>query len=184
MKGYIGAYVLIDTKDPDLERVRNRLLQIPEIVFVHGLIGPSDLICYIDTENLLQLRLVLDKQIRSLIDEGLVRQTETMLVLQSKGSGFSKRQNNPPLGSAWVFCNLYVGDPEPLFEKLLTIEGVINVHAILGTYEMIVYIESEDWFELIRIINDQIRMMPEISQTDTRLVFMRRTQRRSEIQVN
>lgn len=177
MQGYIGAYVLVDLKGTDFEEVRSRFLEMPGVVLVHALLGPTDLICYIESENLLELQQLLDGQIRSLIDDNLVQRTETRLVLASQGVGFTPDHNNTAKGSAWVFIDVSIGDPDPVIGNLVSIDGVVNAHKVIGACDVIAYLEAEDLEELMKILDGQLRKIPGIGRTDTRLVLMRRARR-------
>jgi len=174
---YIGAYVLADIGAGDIDAVRERLLHLPHVVLVHALIGPNDLIMYLEADGYIKFMDILDRDIRGLIDTGDLVRTETRLVLASRGKGYSKESNLPPQGAAWIFLELEVGDPQPVVEELLRMEGVVNAHAVLGACDIIAYVETEDWQDLMQILDDGIRRLQGVRRTDTRLVLMRRAKK-------
>jgi DNA-binding Lrp family transcriptional regulator len=172
---YVGAYVLINTRQ-DYEMVRQRLLEMEGVILAHALMGPSDLIVYIDADGLGSLRSLLDHNIRGLIDEGLIESTDTRLVLTSSpGTGFTRDYNNPARVACWVLITVGVGDPEVTLSQLGTVEGVLNAHPVLGPHDIIAYIEAEDQSELMRILDEGILSLPGVARTDTRPVLMRRS---------
>lgn len=171
---YVSAYVLADIGSANIEEVRERLLRLPHVVLVHGLIGPDDILMYVEAGSYMEFMAVLDKEIRGLMDNGVLKRTETRLVLTSHGRGYTRDHNSPPAGSAWIFFDLDVGDPQTVVDELLRVEGVINAHAVLGVCDVIAYVETEDWRELMVVLDEKIRRVRGVRRTDTRLVLMRR----------
>ena len=174
VQGYVSAYVLMNAGATNIEGIRTRLLDVSGVVLAHGLLGPTDLICYIEAESLPDLQSLLDEEVRGLIEEGLITNTETRLVLTSRGEGFTRVHNRPAKGSAWVFVDASVGDPQPVADELMKINGVVNAHTVLGRCDIVVFIETEDLEELMKTLDEDLRRIPGIVKTDTRLVLMRR----------
>ena len=137
------------------------------------MIGPEDLICYVETYDPSQFRKTLNKGIRHLITAGLVEHTETMVILSDKGKGYSGEENKPAPAAAWLLCDVSVSDPETVIDELMTKKGVVNAHPVLGRYDMIAYIEATSMNEgSCEILDEDIRHIKGIRSTDTRLVFI------------
>jgi|ERR1051325_3241537 DNA-binding Lrp family transcriptional regulator len=170
---FTAGYIVIRAGTHDVHEVRDRLLKVEGVRVAHALIGPDDLICYLESSNHLQFRMALDKGIRKLIDEGLIEHTETMMILADEGTGYSGDENKPAPASAWLFCDISVGEPGPVTRKLKEVAGVVNAHPVIGRYDMIAYVEAQSLEALMRILDEDIRMVKEIKSTDTRLVLMK-----------
>jgi DNA-binding Lrp family transcriptional regulator len=169
---FSAGYVLIRAGNHDVHTVRNELLKVEGVRIAHALIGPEDLICYVETYDPSRFRKTLNKGIRHLITAGLVEHTETMVILSDKGKGYSGEENKPAPAAAWLLCDVSVSDPETVIDELMTKKGVVTAHPVLGRYDMIAYIEATSMDELMRILDEDIRHIKGIRSTDTRLVFM------------
>jgi DNA-binding Lrp family transcriptional regulator len=174
---YMAGYILIDVGHGDVQRVVDRLLQHPNVHRAHALLGPTDIIAFIETDGWEDFISILDRHVRGLIDDRQIRQTETRLVVQSTGVGLKRSTGPAPSGSAWVFIDVGVGDPEPVIRKLEAIDGVVRAHGVIGPCDIIAYLECHDWDELMQVVDEQIGALPEVTQTDTRLVLMRNPRR-------
>lgn len=170
---FSAGYVLTRVGAHDVHTVREELLKVDGVRVAHPLIGPDDLICYLETYDPARFRAALNKGIRRLVKEGLIEHTETMVILAEKGRGYSGDENRPAPAAAWLFCEVSVADPEPVVEELLAIKGVVNAHPILGRYDLIAYVEAASMDELMRMLDDDIRQVKGIKSTDTRLVLMK-----------
>ena len=170
---FTAGYVLIRAGTRDVHIVRDKLLSVGPVTIAHALIGPDDLICFLETESPQQFILGLDDGIRRLVDTGLIEHTETMMVLAWEGKGYSGRENRPAPAAAWLFCTISIGDPEAVIEKLFKTTGVVNAHAVIGRYDIIAYVEAASMHELMAIIDKDVRRIKEIRNTDTRLVLMK-----------
>jgi DNA-binding Lrp family transcriptional regulator len=170
---FSAGYVLVRAGVQDVHTVRDELLKVDGVRIAHPLIGPDDLICYVETYDPSQFRKTLNKGIRRLVKDGLIEHTETMIILAEKGRGYSGAENKPAPAAAWLLCDVEVDDPETVIEELLTKRGVVNAHPVLGRYDMIAYVEAGSMDDLIRILDDDIRHVNGIKSTDTRLVLMK-----------
>jgi DNA-binding Lrp family transcriptional regulator len=169
---YMAGYILIDVGHGDVQRVVDRLLQHPNVHRAHALLGPTDIIAFIETDGWEDFISILDRHVRGLIDDRQIRQTETRLVVQSTGVGLKRSTSAGPTGSAWVFIDVGVGDPEPVIRKLEAIDGVVRAHGVIGPCDIIAYLECQGWEDLMQVVDEQIGALPEITRTDTRLVLM------------
>lgn len=174
---YMAGYVLIDVGHGDVQRVVERLLQHPNVHRAHALLGPNDIIAFIEADGWGEFITILDRYVRGLIDDRQIRHTETRLVMQSTGTGLKRSAGAAPPASAWVFIDVGVGDPEPVIRKLEAIDGVVRAHGVIGPNDIIAYLECHDSDELMHVVDDQIRALPEVVRTDTRLVLMRHARR-------
>jgi DNA-binding Lrp family transcriptional regulator len=172
---FTAGFVVIRAGTHDVHDVRERLLKVTGVRVAHALIGPDDLICYLETYYPREFRIALDEGVRKLVDEGLIEHTETMMILADEGEGYSGEENRPAPAAAWLFCDISVGDPGPAAEKLKAIKGVVNAHSVIGRYDIIAYVEAPSMDELMRILDEDIRHVTEIRTTDTRLVLMKVT---------
>jgi DNA-binding Lrp family transcriptional regulator len=169
---YMAGYILIDVGHGDVQRVVERLLQHPNVHRAHALLGPTDVIAFVEADGWEGFIATLDRHVRGLIDDRLIRQTETRLVVQSTGIGLKRSTGPAPSGSAWVFIDVGVGDPEPVLRKLEAIDGVVRAHGVIGACDIIAYLECQGWEDLMQVVDEQIGALPEITRTDTRLVLM------------
>ena len=169
---YMAGYILIDVGHGDVQRVVERLLQHPNVHRAHALLGPTDIIAFVEADGWESFIAILDRHVRGLIDDRLIRQTETRLVVQSTGVGLKRSTGPAPSGSAWVFIDVGVGDPEPVIRKLEAIDGVVRAHGVIGPCDIIAYLECQGWEDLMQVVDEQIGALPEITRTDTRLVLM------------
>jgi DNA-binding Lrp family transcriptional regulator len=169
---YMAGYILIDVGHGDVQRVVDRLLQHPNVHRAHALLGPTDIIAFVEADGWESFIAILDRHVRGLIDDRLIRQTETRLVVQSTGVGLKRSTGPAPSGSAWVFIDVGVGDPEPVIRKLEAIGGVVRAHGVIGPCDIIAYLECQGWEDLMQVVDEQIGALPEITRTDTRLVLM------------
>ena len=170
---FSAGYVLIRAGAHDVHTVREELSKVDGVRIAHALIGPDDLICYVETYDPSQFRRMLNRGIRQLINAGLVEHTETLIILSDKGRGYSGEENKPAPAAAWLLCDVSVNDPETVIDELLTKKGVVNAHPVLGRYDMIAYVEATSTDELMRILDEDIRTVKGIKSTDTRLVLMK-----------
>ena len=169
---FYAGYVIIRAGNRDVHEVRSALLKMPGVRIAHALVGPDDIICYIEADSFGELRSTLDGQIRKLIDDGTITHTETMLILAPSGRGYSGAENRPANAAAWLYCDLGVGDPIPVIQELLGIPNVVNAHPVLGRYDVVAYLEALSLPELMRILDGNIRHIKTIRRTDTRIVLM------------
>jgi DNA-binding Lrp family transcriptional regulator len=172
---FSAGYVLVRAGTHDVHSVRDELLKIDGVRIAHALIGPDDLICYVETYDPARFRKMLNQGIRRLIIAGLIEHTETLIILSDKGRGYSGEENKPAPAAAWLLCDVSVNDPETVIDELLTKKGVVNAHPVLGRYDMIAYIEATSTDELMRVLDEEVRQVSGIKSTDTRLVLMRMT---------
>ena len=167
-----AGYVLLSVRTNDVHRVCKDLLDMEGVIIAHPLIGPDDIICFVDTQEPENFRVVLDKGVRGLVDVGTVEHTETMFILADEGRCYSGAENRPAPAAAWLFCDISVGDPKPVIRDLLEIDEVSNAHPVVGRYDVIAYIEAASMPELMSVLDDKIRHVSGIKKTDTRLVLM------------
>ena len=167
-----AGYVLLSVRTNDVHKVCSDLLAMEGVILAHPLIGPDDIICFVDTQEPDNFRVVLDKGVRQLVDVGVVEHTETMLILADEGRTYSGDENRPAPAAAWLFCDILVGDPKPVIRDLLDIAEVCNAHPVVGRYDIIAYVEAASMPELMGVLDDKIRHVRGIKKTDTRLVLM------------
>src|ERR1700749_4298379 len=129
---FSAGYILIKAGAADVHVVREELLKVDGVRIAHPLIGPDDLICYLETYDPAHFRRALNGGIRQLVERGLIEHTETMIILAEKGHGYSGSENRPAPAAAWLLCEVSVSDPENVISDLLAVRGVVNAHPILG----------------------------------------------------
>jgi len=167
-----AGFVLLSIRANDVHTLRTELLGMEGVLVVHPLIGPDDLICFVDTTEPERFRVVLDKHVRGLIEAGKIERTETMMILADDGNAYSHDINRRSAAAAWIFCDISVGDPKPVVKELCGIEGVVNAHPVLGRCDIIAYVEADSARDLMKILDDEVRHVRGIRRTDTRLVLM------------
>ena len=171
----MAGYLLVDVGQGDVQSVADRLRDLDGIELAHPLLGPTDLIAYVETPNWEGFDGLLNSQLRELMTGGLIRRVETRLALLAHESTLGGRASTPPRGSAWVFIDLDTGEPDAVIRKLRAIDVVVSAQAVIGVCDIIAYLECGDWAELRDVLDTQIRTLPEVVRTDTRLVLMRRS---------
>lgn len=171
-----AAYVLLDIAAHNVEDLRDKINNehSSSVKIIHPIIGPTDMICYVETEGYKEFCDVLDNGIRGLVDTGDIVHTETMLIVSERFSGLSPKENNPVTEAAWLFIDISVGDPMPVIEQLQNIDGVMVAHPVIGRYDIIVYVIGDTWKDLMNVLDNNIRHIKEITHTDTRLVLMKK----------
>ena len=170
-----AGYILIRAGNGDVHDLQKRLLSVKGVKVVHPLIGPDDLICYLETHDPSNFRFALDKGIRRLIDEELIERTETLIILAERGDGFfgKSKEYQPAPAAAWLLCDLAQGDPQPIVDKLTKKFGVVSADPVLGRYDLVVHVEAKSLDALMEILDNSIRGVVGIRSTDTRLVLMK-----------
>jgi DNA-binding Lrp family transcriptional regulator len=176
--GPTTGYLLVDVGQGDVQAVSARLRDLEGIALAHPLLGPTDLIAYVETPDWERFDALLNGQLRELITSGLIRRVETRLALLPHESTLGGGSSAPPRGSAWIFIDLDTGEPDAVIRKLHAIDVVVSAQAVIGGCDMIAYVECGDWAELREVLDTQIRTLPEVVRTDTRLVLMRRSRGR------
>ena len=170
---FSAGYILIKVGSHDVHDVRDKLLAVDGVRIAHPLLGSDDLICYLETYDPASFRRALNCGIRQLIEGGFIERTETMIILAEEGRGYSGSENRPAPAAAWLLCDVSVTDPEKVIGNLLAIPGVVNAHPILGRYDLVAYVEAASMEELMRIIDEDVRNVEGMKNTDTRLVLMK-----------
>src|SRR6266498_2203177 len=165
---YMAGYILIDVGHGDVQRVVERLLQHPNVHRAHALLGPTDIIAFVEADGWESFIAILDRHVRGLIDDRLIRQTETRLVVQSTGVGLKRSTGPAPSGSAWVFIDVGVDDLHQVFPTLALQVGddVARAHGAVGACDIIAYLECQGWEDLMQVVDEQIGALPEITRTD------------------
>jgi DNA-binding Lrp family transcriptional regulator len=163
-----AAYVLVDVGAVNAAAVRDRILEEPDVILAHALIGPNDLIVYVEVDTHAQFIAAIDREVRHLIDAGLITRTETMPVL---GDPQPVDPILPDAISAWVLCTVDIGDPRFVVDALRKTTGVVHAHAVLGRYDILCRLKCRDSQELMDVVDRAIRATPGIRRTDTRYVL-------------
>ena len=174
MSGRVAAYVMVTVGSADVETVCQQLLEFHQVKVAHPLIGPSDIICYVESDDLASFQETLDVKVRGLVDLGLVDKTLTLMVLQyPRERGLTRHDVNVGRGSAWILLDLGMANPETTVSQLLEVEGVRVAHAIVGPWDVIAFVETTSWEELRKFLDDRLRQVEGIRKTDTRPVLAR-----------
>ncbi len=71
------------------------------------------------------------------------------------------------MGIAFVLLNCEMGTEKAIIDELKTIEGVKEVHATYGAFDILVKIEAHDPHKLRETITYKIRKMNQIRATIT-----------------
>lgn len=168
-----AGYVLINLGSNEVEEVRRKLSTVEEVRFVHSLIGPTDLLCYIEADGYGGFCNALDEKIRKMIEGADIQSTETLLVFARQFSGISGAEKLPAGERAWIFTNV-TQNAEEIAQNLKKLPAVVAAHPVLGRYDLVVYIKGNTLFDLMKTLDDDIRNATGVSTTDTRLVLMDR----------
>lgn len=186
----IGFFMLVDAGENDVHKIREELLAIPDILLVHCLIGPTDLICYGRTKNLASLKRLIQQQVGELHEKKFnpIQHTETLVCLEELGLDLGEHQfASEDQQAAWVFADSNLSCAEQVTEKLVPrYPEIKSVHNVLGSHDLILYVEADNLERLMAVIDDGIRILRGIgnegqskkalTRTDTRLVLMRNSQ--------
>ena len=173
----ITGYLLVEAAKGDINAVVAQLRSLDGVQFAHALLGPTDVIAYVETDGWDSFNALLNGSIRALETSGLARHVETRLTVKPSAGSFDSSVQAPPRGSAWIFVDLDQGEPADVIAKLAATDAVVVAHSVIGACDIIVYLECEDWGELRTVLDTQIRTIPEVVRTDTRPVLMRRVRR-------
>jgi DNA-binding Lrp family transcriptional regulator len=173
----ISGYLLVEAAKGDINAVAAQLRSVDGVQFAHALLGPTDIIAYVETPDWDSFNALLNGSIRALETSGLARQVETRLTVKPSAGSFGSNVQSPPRGSAWIFLDLDQGEPADVVAKLEAIDDVVVAHCVIGGCDIMVYLECEDWGELRTVLDTQVRTIPEVVRTDTRPVLMRRASR-------
>jgi len=71
---------------------------------------------------------------------------------------------------AFVLVNTELGAEKELVEELRKVDGVVEVHAVYGVYDVIVKVQAGSVDELKEIVNRRIRMLDGVCSTLTMIV--------------
>ena len=174
----ITGFLLVEVGQGDVDAVAAQLRTLDGVAFAHALLGPTDAIAYVETPTWESFNRLLNEPIRALITSGTVKRVETCLAPKPRDGDFGGHPASPPRGSAWIFVDVDMGEPEAVIRKLEEIDGVASAHGVIGFCDIIAYLECHDWAELRSILDSEIRTLPEVVRTDTRPILMRRTRGR------
>ena len=75
------------------------------------------------------------------------------------------------MAKAFVAIHCNTGKENQIIRALMEINGISEVTGVLGLYDIIVKIESEDTMKLEEIITKKIRTVPHILTTMTLIVM-------------
>lgn len=194
----VVAYVLVETATSNVEELREKIINKHNktIKAVHQLIGPADMICYIEAKNYKEFYDALNKDIRSLIGVGGIKKTETILRIDPNKKFYSEKrissderflqlnpkqyedeyipENQPKSESAWLFIKISISDPMLVIKDLEKIKGICIAHPVIGRYDIIAYIIGDTWKDIMNTLDNKVRGIKEISHTDTRLILMKK----------
>jgi DNA-binding Lrp family transcriptional regulator len=169
---FTAGFILVRVGPNDVHTVRKELQQIEAVRIAHPLLGPDDLICYVEANPPQQFRRTINRGIRKLMDAGLIEHTETLMIATDMDArGYGGKEDEPTAAAAWLFCDVSVSDPQEVIKELKQKELVVDAHPVLGRYDFIAYIQARSMDELMRVINEDIRQVKGIKNTDTRLVW-------------
>jgi DNA-binding Lrp family transcriptional regulator len=169
--------LLVEAVKGDINAVTAQLRSLDGVQFAHALLGPTDVIAYVETADWDSFNALLNGSIRALETDGLARHVETRLTVKPSAGSFSSSVLSPPRGSAWIFVDLDQGEPADVVARLEAIDDVVVAHSVIGACDIMVYLECEDWGELRTVLDTQVRTIPEVVRTDTRPILMRRVRR-------
>ncbi|MGI0118536.1 Lrp/AsnC ligand binding domain-containing protein [Zooshikella sp. RANM57] len=187
MSTKLGFFILVDAGDNDVHKIREELLQIDEVVLVHCLIGPDDLICYGEADSLAALKEIVTFKLAHLIEDKFnpISHTQTSLSLEYFGEQLTAEKHGHPTNTAaWILADINISGAINISERLLSKHPEIkSAHALLGSHDTLFYVEAEDLDRLMEVIDDGVRILRGIgnegksvkalSRTDTRLVLMK-----------
>src|SRR4051794_26136857 len=144
----ITGFLLVEVGQGNVDVLTTRLRTLDGVVFAHGLLGPTDVIAYVETSSWETFNGLLNGQLRALITGGTIKRVETCLVPKPHAGTFGGNPTSPPRGSAWIFLDVDMGEPEAVIQKLEAIDGVVAAHGVIGSCDIIAYLECHDWSEL------------------------------------
>jgi len=173
----ITGYLLVEAAKGNINTVVGQLRGLDGVQFAHALLGPTDVLAFVETESWDAFNALLNGSIRALETSGLARNVETRLTVKPSAGSFGSSVQSPPRGSAWIFMDLDHGEPADVIAKLESLDHVVVAHSVIGACDIMVYLECEDWGELRTVLDSQVRTIPEVVRTDTRPVLMRRVRR-------
>jgi DNA-binding Lrp family transcriptional regulator len=72
---------------------------------------------------------------------------------------------------AYVLVVTDPGATKKVFEALKLIKGAVEIHEVMGPYDIIVEVETESLSEVPAILGSQIRSIPGIQSTTSLVTF-------------
>jgi len=99
----ITGYLLVEAAREDINALTAQLRSLDGVQFAHALLGPTDIIAYVETDGWDSFNALLNGSIRALETSGLARHVETRLTV--KPSAGSIRQQCP-IAAAWQRLDL------------------------------------------------------------------------------
>jgi DNA-binding Lrp family transcriptional regulator len=72
---------------------------------------------------------------------------------------------------AYVAIHCQTGKENQIIRQLMEIKGISEVTGVLGLYDIIIKIESDDSMKIEQIITKQIRTVPHVLTTMTLIVI-------------
>ncbi len=181
----LSFLTLVDAGDNDVHKIREAFLQLDAIEVVHCPLGPTDLICYGSVSSLDELKILMEKQVPSLLEDHFnpIEHTETLLVLDKYGKEMTAETHAVPNGKgAWIFTDQKISSKHLTAKLIDHHPELIAAYNVLGSHDGVFYAEAETLEKLMSVIDEGFRTlrgigaggkpMKALSRTDTRLVLM------------
>jgi DNA-binding Lrp family transcriptional regulator len=164
------------TKAGDVEEVTRRLRSTADehLDLIHWLLGPTDMIVHLYASSPEELVTVMDTVVLPLksVRYNYIATTETLLITHSEGKvSLADLEPRPTRPTAWIFANTNVGSADVGF-NLLDENGFLYVAHVVGRYDLVFLVQTEDLPQLSGIVDKTLRKLHFLTSTDTRLVLM------------
>ncbi len=184
---FCGAFVFVEAGsnaglDSHIQRTASAyhvgevLLEGPNVVAAHPLIGPADLLVLLKADNPEELLQALHRQVRDHRGDNLsfVTGTHSHIITSSYGQPFTRETfEKTDKVSAWVMGTVGQSDPADFIaEHLLESSPEVKCYApVLGVYDFFLFLQASDFSRLQHALDHTVRKLRHFIATDTRLVL-------------
>jgi len=75
------------------------------------------------------------------------------------------------VASAIVLINTDAGGEEEVFEKLKSMEEVVEAYIVYGVYDIVIKVETDNMDKLKNFISNSVRKIPKVRSTLTMIIM-------------
>jgi DNA-binding Lrp family transcriptional regulator len=160
------AFIMISTEPSMIKKISEHLLTLDRVKNIHELYGQFDIIVSVVTDKRSDLDDFAEESIRHLSG---VRRTETLVVSETiKESGTKTTGLNE--AEVYMLVNTKFGKKRKVAKKLAKFSQIESIHELYGQFDIIVKIKELDEKKLEDFIQNNIRSIRGIEDTETLVV--------------
>jgi DNA-binding Lrp family transcriptional regulator len=160
------AFILISAGPSAIKDISDNLLSLDKVENIHELYGQYDILIKVATEKRSDLDDFAEENIRHLAG---ITGTETLIVSETiKESGTKTTGMNE--AEVYMLINTKYGKKRKVAKKLAKFSQIESVHELYGQFDIIVKIKELDEKKLEDFIQNNIRSIRGIEDTETLVV--------------